>query len=396
MNIGAAGILIIFFAMLVAEILVSLFVFSFAAQVFLVILVGTAAGDDEVRWPGDPLYDWFLRVWHFLWILAVWFVPAFFIMKLANVPAPVFVAGTVALLWLVFPISVLSSLSALSNFVVFRPVILRAMLKHFGTLVGFYTITGILLALCTALWYAGILADYAIALPLAAFAGAMGFLIYARLLGRIGLLVSWYKPGRRRQDAPPPEEADKVQIFDPWSLPEEKDTEAANLEAAPRPPRSKKKPPFKKKRKTADENAYDPWAITPEEVHAAASNSEPEDPLGPVSGSYGLAAADALPPPPPHADRPDAGLEAYGVAEADAERITPIQPLATPAVAKQELALAIRRRPPPPPARPLTAGVFNFPFYQQCLLPLVGLSLGFLAIAGLLRLLLLISHSFVE
>jgi hypothetical protein len=317
-------------------------------------------------------------------------------MKLANVPPPVFVAGMVALLWLVFPVSVLSSLSALSNFVVFRPVILRAMLKHFGTLVGFYTITGMLLALCTALWYAGILADYAIALPLAAFAGAMGFLIYARLLGRIGLLVSWYKPGRRREREPAPEEADKVQIFDPWSLPEEEDKEPANLEAAPRPPRSKKKSPFKKKRKTADERTYDPWATTPEEVHAAASSSEPEDPLGPVSGSYGLASADALPPPPPRADRPDAGLEAYGVAEANAERITPIQPLATPAVARQELELAIRRRPPSPPARPLTTGVFNFPFYQQCLLPLVGLSLGFLAIGGLLRLLLVISHSFVE
>jgi hypothetical protein len=396
MNIGAAGILIIFFALFIAAILVSLFVASFAAQVFLVILVGTAAGDDEVRWPGDPLYDWFLRVWHFIWILGVWSVPAFFIMKLAKAPPAVSVAGIVALLWLIFPVSVLSSLSAQSNFVIFRPIILWAMLKHFGTLVGFYLITGILLAICTALWYAGILGDHAIALPLAAFAGAMSFLIYARLLGRIGLLVSWYKPGRRRQGAPPPEEADKVQIFDPWSLPEEEDKDPANPEAAPRPPRSKKKPAFKKKRKTADEKAYDPWAITPDEVHAAATTSEPEDPLGPVLGSYGLAAADALPPPPPRADMPDAGLEAYGVAEADAERITPIQPLATPAVAKQELELAIRRRPPPPPARPLTTGVFNFPFYQQCLLPLVGLSLGFLAIGGLLRLLLVISHSFVE
>ena len=187
-----------------------------------------------------------------------------------------------------------------------------------------------------------------------------------------------------------------MQIFDPWAVPEKEEENGLKLDEAPRPPRSKKKPPFKiKKRKREDETAYNPWAVAPEQVPASAPSSEPEDPLGPVSGSYGLAPADTL-PPPPKTEQPDASWESYGVAEADAERITPIQPLATPAVEKQELELAIRRRPPPPPARPLTTGVFNFPFYHQCLMPLVGLSFGFLAIGGLLRLLLMISQSFVE
>src|SRR5437660_4140687 len=133
-DLGAAGLLIIFFSVLIAEILACLLVFSFATQVFLVALIGTAAGNDEVEWPKDHFYDWFLRVWHFIWLLAVWFVPAFFVMKLFSVPKPVFVAGTVAMLWLVFPVTVLSSLSATSNWVIFRPVILRAMLKRFGSL----------------------------------------------------------------------------------------------------------------------------------------------------------------------------------------------------------------------------------------------------------------------
>ena len=386
MDLGAAGILIIFFSVLIAGILVALFVFSYAAYCFLVVLVNTAAGDDQIKWPGDPLYDWFLRVWHFLWILAVWFVPAYFIMQLFRAPPPVFVAGIAAFFWLVFPVSVLSSLSATSNWVIFRPVILRAMLKHSGTLIGFYLSTGMLLAICCGLWYVGILTENSIVLPLAALAGAIGFLIYARLLGRIGLIVSWYKPGRRRKDAERPEEADKVQIFNPWGMPEEEEKEPPRDAEAPRPPRSSKQRPSKKK-KRKDESPYDPWAIPPEQAQAIAADAALEDPLGPVSGTYGIAASDAPMPLQPKADLPDADLEAYAVAEAHGQPISPIQPLVTPEVAKYELELAVRRRPPPPPAKPLTTGVYNFPFYQDCLPPLCLLTLGFLAVGGLLHLL---------
>src|SRR5437660_632300 len=134
MAIGAAGILIFFFSVLIAEILVSLIVLSYAAHCFLVVLVHTAAGDDHIQWPDDPLADWFLRVWHFLWLLAVWLVPAFFLMKIFHPRPPVFVAGVVALLWLVFPVTLLSSFTALSQWVIFRPVILRALLAYSGSL----------------------------------------------------------------------------------------------------------------------------------------------------------------------------------------------------------------------------------------------------------------------
>jgi hypothetical protein len=384
--VGAAGLLIIFFAVFIATILVSLFVLSYATHCFLVVLVHTAAGDDAIKWPDDSLYDWFLRVWQFIWLLAVWFVPAFFIMKLMAAPPLAFVAGTVAILWLVFPVTVLSSLSALSGWVIFRPVILRALFKHLGTLLGFYFITGILLALCTGLFYASVLTDYAILLPVAAAMGAIGFFIYARLLGRIGLIISFYKPAKRSK-AKAEDDADRVQIFDPWGLPEEEQKPTQDAPAAPRPPGELARP-RKKKRKRQNDSAYDPWGVPAEQSHAIPSASDSEDPLGPVTGTYGLAAADAPAPVKPRAELPDAGLESYAVAEPDAKPITPVQPLGSPQVAKYELELAIRRRPPPPPARPLTTGVYNFPFYQECLMPVAALTLGFLGIAALLRLLL--------
>jgi len=392
---GALGTLLFFFLTLIAEIVISLYVFAYAAHCFLVILINTAAGDDEIKWPDDLFTDWFLRVWHFLWLLAVWLVPAHFIMKLLHAPAPLYVAGIVTLLWLIFPVSLLSSLSSLSSWVVFRPVILRALLMHFGPLAGFYVITGGLLAVCSGLWYAGILTDYAVILPVAAMAGALGFFIYARLLGRIGLIVSWYNPPVRGKGVSPSDAVEKVQLFDPWGLPETEEENTPSADDAPRPPRSQKKTQFKrKKRKNQGAGAYDPWSLPPELAHGTPPDSETEDPLGPATGTYGISAADAPLPLQPRTELPDPTVEGFAVAEPDAQPITPPQPLTSPQVAKYELALAIRRRPAVPPAKPLTTGVFNFPFYQDCIVPMALVAFGFLAVGGLLRLLIMLFPDF--
>ena len=316
--------------------------------------------------------------------IAVWLVPAFFLMKIFHPPQPAFVAGVVALLWLIFPVTLLSSFTAMSQWVIFRPVILRALLTYSGPLIGFYAITGMLLAVCSGLWYAGILTDYWVCLPVAAVAGAMGFFIYARLLGRIGLIISWYRPPKRRAAAP--DRADNVQILDPWGLPEEKEEQARAADAAPRPPRSLKRSKLKGKRRR-QEQGYDPWAIAPELKQATPAVSEQEDPLGPATGTYGLAAAEAPLPIQARAELPDPTLEGYGVAEPDGKPVTPIQPLGSPQVARYELELAVRRRPPSPPAKPLTTGVYNFPFYPDSMAPFAVLAVGFLIIGGLLRLL---------
>jgi hypothetical protein len=388
-DIGAGMQALFFFCLLIAEIIVGLFVLGYASFCFLVAFVNTAAGDDEVQWPDEPMSDWILKVWYFLWILAVWAVPAALILRTLNLSGPVFFASVTAFLWLIFPVSFLSSASASSSWLVFRAVILRVLLRHAGTMLDFYFLTGLMLALCGGLLYAGVLGSFGAVLLVAAPASAICFFIYGRLLGRVGHLISFSKPGKRKEQRP--EEADKVQIFDPWASPEE---EVRKGEEAPRPPRSRKKPPFKKKVKSKKASqAYDPWA-PPEATDALKEtpleDSEPEDPYGPAKGSYALAADDAPLPVAPKVDLPGPDLEGYGVAAPQVPAPPKVEPFTSPDVEKREMELAIKRRPVLPPEHPLTSGVFRFPFYPHCLGPLATLAVGFLAMVFLLRLLIAI------
>src|SRR5262249_2570344 len=153
--------------------------------------------------------------------------------------------------------------------------------------------------------YAGILWDYLILLPVAAVAGAIGFLIYARLLGRLGWVTSVQKGGKKqRLDREKPEEADRIVTFDPWSAPEEKtrpSPEPARVEQPRRKPMKKKA----KSRLKPKPQATDPWAIPPEEPPPRrptkpAAPQPADDPYGPVEGTYELMSENApLAPPPP-------------------------------------------------------------------------------------------------
>src|SRR5262249_8746141 len=95
---------LLFFMLFVALILAALIVFSYAAYSFLVAFVNTAAGNDEVHWPGDPIQDWFFKLWYFLWLLAFWVVPVSLILGILGLP-PFRAAGIVlTVLWLIFPV----------------------------------------------------------------------------------------------------------------------------------------------------------------------------------------------------------------------------------------------------------------------------------------------------
>src|ERR1700747_3245138 len=132
MDIGAAGHLILFFSILVGLILVGLLVFSYAAYSFLVTLIDTAAGTDEIIWPGEPIQDWLFKIWYLGWVLAVWAVPASLVVGAFGLRWPVFALWLVAFLWFIFPVALLSSLSAQTWLVVFRPTIVRLLVKHVG------------------------------------------------------------------------------------------------------------------------------------------------------------------------------------------------------------------------------------------------------------------------
>src|SRR5262245_32635282 len=65
---GAAGGVMLFLMSGVGILIVGFFVFSYAAHAFLVAFEGTAAGNDEVVWPKEPMYDW---LWKLLYLLGL-------------------------------------------------------------------------------------------------------------------------------------------------------------------------------------------------------------------------------------------------------------------------------------------------------------------------------------
>jgi hypothetical protein len=404
-DIGAGAEVLVFLCLTVLQILVSLAVLSFTGHSFLDVFVDTAAGNDEVRWSKDPYHDWLFQFVFLVWLVAVWTVPATFLLKFLELPRPLFFVSLAGLLWLVFPVTLLSSLSAASSLVIFRGLILGLLLSHPGTLFRFYASTAPILAVCGFLAYVGVLGDYSVPLIPAAAAGAIGVFLYARLLGRLAWVTSLRKSSRRKPADPPrPEEADRIVTFDPWHVPEEKKPPAPSAPplslsegerggaegAAPPLTPPHKKPSGKKLRRKLASRAYDPWAVPPPEPAPKTAKppvipaADPEDPYGPVAGTYELMASNAPLPGPVKEERVDPDLQGYTMLPAEAAATTP--PPATPEISEYEARLAAPRKPPKLPPRPLLDGVYRFPFYPTTLGAMATVALGLLAVGFLLRL----------
>jgi hypothetical protein len=376
-DVAAAGKAIIFMSVTAGQIIVALYVLGYAAHCFLVILEETAAGNDEVLWPDVPIVDWVGKFFYLAWLAAFWFVPAWVLLDLLtpavltsfpNVPPFFILVGTVCLL---FPISLFSSLSANSRWVVFRLEALRRWLRHLPSVFVFYCVTGVLLGGLALVCYFTY-TDFFFLLPVVVLLGPAVLFIDARLLGRLAWLANFRTPDKGQLPEEPAEKA--VSARDPWADP----PEAA-------------KPKKKKKAKKKASSAYDPWAVPEGEP---ARGNERAVSL-PVEG-YDLAEEDApLPPRPTPAPRKK---------DEDEEEVLAMQPLPPEPtnaegqkleddaranltkVSEYEAALAGGGKEPDPPPYPLCSGVYNFPWYPRCVGPWLWLVFGSLVMGLLLKL----------
>jgi hypothetical protein len=368
----------------VAQAVLGFLVFSYAAYSFFVVSVNTAAGNDEIQWPGDPIQDWLWNAWYLGWLAAVWAAPVSLIAGLVKAPPSLFLPIIIAGLWLIFPLTVLSSLSALSRFVVFRPTVAWSMMRHPVATFGFYLSTGILLVLSVGLFYFGVTRSPGW-LPLAAIVGAAAFLIYARLLGRLGWFIA-EQPARRKTRSRRPNRAmrAKISVSDPWSFPEDEPR------AGPEPDTDTDESPVSQAAKANDRLRAASPAPTGEDLTGRYSSS-PDDPLGPVEGTYEL-----LDEPLPRSPRPetveeaDPHLNPYGISPAGVEQPAELAP-SNVSLWKFEEKLAPHRVKPALPSFPLISGVYGFPFYPATLLALIVLGLGLMAMTALLRVQLALS-----
>jgi hypothetical protein len=393
-EVGAAGTVLIFLSVLIGTALLSLIVFTYAAYSMLVILTHTAAGDDEFRWPGDPLADVFWIFWYFLWIVIVWAGPASMLLRSFELPLPWHMGCLVALSWLVFPISLLSSLSSSSRWVLLQPRIFPALLKQGTTLARFYLVTGCGLAISFLAFYSALTGPLFM-LPVAAVYGGVSFFVYCRLLGRLGWLISWHAPTAPKlpKKDEPAEKAEELLDF--W--PEEKGRKTRPRRGQRQTKNETLNNSPQANKTTPKVEVTDPWAIPPELPPAEApkkhelADNEMEDPLGPVKGTYSLEAEERSPPTPgkigPYFSRQP--LEPFALKPASPE------PAPVPEAQEdfgEEHAARLERPAPsrPLPADPMATNVYAFPFYPLSLRPLIALIAGLFGVAGALRVLLLV------
>jgi hypothetical protein len=320
----ASGGPILFVVILAAWAVVSVYLLVIAAHAYTVIVQGTAAGIDRVEWPDEPIFDWIVTAAYFLGLSALILTPAGILGRaLADKLFPGdralrFAVLAVPLVWLFFPVGLLSSMSGASRWAVLSPRIVMGLLRIAPTVFVFYVVTGILLACVGGLGYLGLFSPRWYVLPLSVLAMAALWMIHARLVGRLAWLI---------------QQESKV---------------------IPKPKRGEQRPRKKRVRTPA---AEDPWAVPDEEEAPPAR-----------SGAMGYAVVEKEEPVPVRPNYLDPPPDPYGVSDPLDEPEPVPHPTPTVSADRLEREVALRRREPPnpPPASPLWSGVYEFPLYENC------------------------------
>ena len=348
----------VFICLLLAGSLLGACLLTYAARCFGVIVEATAAGQDDVAWPDEPLMDWLGRALHLCWLVAFWLVPIAVLLRLLRhlnpaAPPALLLLAPVVLFWLLFPVSVLSSLSAHSRWVVFRPALVGGLFRVFPATTAFYGVTALLLGGLAALGFVTFACGWFVLIPVVAGAAAAGLFIYARLVGRLGWALGEIEPPEKPAAAPPAQRPRPrrpprkrrpvrgVKTVDPWAVPETE--EKAPPEPAP---------------------SVEAYGVAKEEPARPAAKPPPEGKQKKQPRPKGYALSGEEPPP-----RPETPLDGY-------------RPVGETG--------PVGRGGPAPPAHPFLHGVYTFPWYGNSL-P------SWLAVAGgalLLELLLAAMLSF--
>ena len=110
-------------------VLLTLCLVAYAMHCLLVVMRDTAAGCDEVFWSAEPFQDSLGGAFHLAAVVLIWLAlfgvvaRALHEVWLPGDPALCFLLLAVPGLWLFLPVALFSSLSALSRWYVFRPII---------------------------------------------------------------------------------------------------------------------------------------------------------------------------------------------------------------------------------------------------------------------------------
>lgn len=424
MGLPGAGPAILFVIATAAEAIVGLYTAAWAAHCFLVVLEQTSAGRDEVEWPDDLVIEWLWKPFFFAWLIALWVVPVWggvsLVAAVLERPLVGLYPAMALVVWLLFPISLLSCLHAQSRLTVLHWMIVRRMLKNGGALLLYYLVTGVLVLGAAALVALALTSPSWGFLPLAALVVSAVLLIDARLLGRIAWLVGHCtpektKPGRKKKARPI---IQGVAVADPWEA-DAGSNEAASatgqleqpstphaaaepgdlppsLFAPDEPPPRPRQPSHPTYLDEYGEIDLQPLAPTPHRPRDDEEDWEGREPYRmqdtagkrkprrtpdtaaalPVEG-YALQPQEPAPRSPVPLDGYDPiGLARLPHAEKDSEASS---------VSRFEERLAQRYEPPKPPSWPMWQGIYHFPWYRSSVRAWIYLTILTLTLGTIVR-----------
>jgi hypothetical protein len=187
------------------------FVFAlFAAHHYLTAVQSTGSGARDVVWVSEPIVDHFWKLFYLAWLIGLWLGPAYLLGRLWTAgtdSAWVRLAVPLAVFWVCYPVSQLSSLGGPTIWLPLDPGVLGRLARKPGVVFGFYAVSAVVLAVFGVAfrWVfltAGQYELLLVGIPLLVISG----LVYGRLIGRLAFALRFTRPLFTRKKRKPPRE----------------------------------------------------------------------------------------------------------------------------------------------------------------------------------------------
>lgn len=204
---------VVFVPALAASVIFTFIFLMFAAHHYLTVMQSTGSGARKVEWVSEPFLDNFWKVFYLAWLVGLWLGPALFVGRaLASSGDTWWMAYALPLgfLWLMYPVSQLSSLSASTIWLPLHPDVFARLLQKPGVVLGFLGLSaGVLVVFGVAFYWTfmtkGQMERLFVGAPLLVLSG----LVYGRLLGRLAFALTYTKSlfARKKKKERKPDES---------------------------------------------------------------------------------------------------------------------------------------------------------------------------------------------
>jgi len=185
----------------------------FAAHAYLTVLQSTGSGAKLVTWVHDPILDHFWKVFYLAWLIGLWLGPAYFIGRAMTAGMDstwLRLAIPLAVFWIAYPVSQLSSLSGPTIWLPLHPDVFARLAQKPGVVLGFLALSAGALAGLGLGYHLTFFQTGLVWLPIGSVIFVTSALIYARLLGRLAFVLAFTKSFMKRKKKRDPAESREV------------------------------------------------------------------------------------------------------------------------------------------------------------------------------------------